>query len=43
LDDLLSFGKGRIDENLKAYKDEELSKIEKALDAKKVEFKNGIP
>jgi len=39
LDDLLSLGKSRINENLKAYKDEELSKMEKYLDAKKLEFK----
>jgi len=38
-DDLLSLGKSKIREKLEAYKDAELSKIEKDLEAKKIKSK----
>jgi len=39
LDDLQSSGKNKVDEEIKNYKDEELSKLDKELYGKKIELK----
>gem|GEM_PF-4980582 len=41
-DDLLSSGKDRIDENIKSYREEELSKLEKEFEEKKAEIDREI-